>query len=204
MGRSLSATAGMSNSVGAETGVDFSVLGIGLGANAVITEVLKIKEPRKTWAFFANLIWSGGRGWEVTPRLAKHRVGGFRDYSVEELRRLLQSDDGLEFLVALMADEEPKWWWWAKQVMAVAAIKRRRAEDEQTILRLETSAPAEHGARRRIKGALDANRNIKAGIDRAETALGFQRPDVDSRNVDAPRSGAGTSHRSVAQARGRR
>lgn len=132
-------------------------------------------------------------------RSAKHRLANSRVYTIEELQALLQSEDGLDYLAALMDDAEPKWWWWAKQVMAVAAIKRRRAEDEQEILKLETSAPAEHGARRRIKGALDANRNIKASIDRAETALGVRRPDMDGRSANASGSGIGTPHRSVAQ-----
>lgn len=134
-------------------------------------------------------------------RAAKYRISNSRAYTVDELQVLLQSEDGLEFLSVLMADAEPKWWWWAKQVMTVASIKRRRHEDEQEILKLETSAPAETGARRRIKGALDANRNIKAGIDRAETALGLQRPNLDGRDADEAGAGARLSGRAVAPAK---
>lgn len=185
---------------GAETGIDFSVLGVGKNLNEVISVILRIKEPRKTWGFLCDLLWQTSRI-EMTERVAKHRLAGSRDYTVEELRALLQSEDGIDFLAALMADAEPKWWWWAKQVMTVAAIKRRRAEDEQEILKLETSAPAETGARRRIKGALDANRSIKAAIDRSETALGFSRPDLARRDADAPRGGARLPHRAVASKR---
>jgi hypothetical protein len=163
---------------------------------ASITNIIRRKNPYKTWAFVADLFG-------LKERSAKHRLANSRVYTIEELQVLLQSEDGLDYLAALMGAAEPKWWWWAKQVMAVAAIKRRRAEDEQEILKLETSAPAEVGARRRIKGALDANRSLKASIDRAETALGFRRPDVDSADADAVRGKAGASHRAVAQARRR-
>jgi hypothetical protein len=164
---------------------------------ASITNIIRAKNPYKTWAFVADMFG-------LKERSAKHRLANSRVYTIEELQALLRSEDGLDYLAAIMGDAEPKWWWWAKQVMAVAAIKRRRAEDEQEILKLETSAPAEVGARRRIKGALDANRSLKASIDRAETALGFRRPDVDRRDADAARGSAGPSHRSVAQAASRR
>jgi hypothetical protein len=193
-------TAHCAKSRGAKTGIDFSVLGIEKNVNAAITEAVKIKWPLKTWGFLCDLLWDTKRI-EMTERVAKHRLSNTRDYSVEELQAMLQSEDGLDFLAVLMADAEPKWWWWAKQVMTVASIKRRRHEDEQEILKLETSAPAEVGARRRIKGALDANRNIKAGIDRAETALGIQRPNVDGRDADAAGAGARLSGRAVAPAK---
>ena len=138
--------------------------------NRSITAVVKAKFPQKTWAHLATMLG-------LQERAAKYRISNSRAYTVDELQVLLQSEDGLDFLNVLMAEAEPKWWWWAKQVMTVAAIKRRRAEDEQEILKLETSAPAETGARRRIKGALDANRHIKTSIDKAETALGFLRQD---------------------------
>ncbi|QUS39529.1 hypothetical protein RPMA_12305 [Tardiphaga alba] len=159
-----------------------------------LTQVAKSKFPQKTWAHLASMLG-------LQERAAKYRVSNSRAYTADEIRTLLQSEDGLDFLAAIMADAEPKWWWWAKQVMTVASIKRRRHEDEQEILKLETSAPAETGARRRIKGALDANRNIKAAVDRAETALGVQRPNLDSRDADAAGAGARLSGRSVAPAK---
>lgn len=182
---------------GAEKDTDFPISCTISSLQKTITEILRAKNPRKTWAFVAD-------AFGLKERAAKHRLANSRAYSIEELQVLLQSEDGLDFLSALMADAEPKWWWWAKQVMAVAAIKRRRAEDEQEILKLETSAPADSGpARRRIKGALDANRSIKSSIDRAETALGVQRPDLAGRNSDAARGGAGAPGRAVARTQGR-
>lgn len=187
--------ANCANAGGAETCTDFPVsCTIVSDLQAAITNIIRAKNPYKTWAFVADLFG-------LKERSAKHRLANTRVYTIEELQVLLQSEDGLDYLVALMADTEPKWWWWAKQVMAVAAIKRRRAEDEQEILRLETSAPAEVGARRRIKGALDASRNLKAGIDRAETALGLRRPDVAGRDANAMGASASVPHRAVAAAR---
>jgi len=178
------AASNFANQRGAETCTESAV-------SCIISEVIRAKYPSKTWAFIAQSLG-------LQERAAKHRLAGSRPYTVAELQTLLQSEDGLDILVALMADAEPKWWWWAKQVMAVASIKRRRAEDEQEILRLETSAPAEIGARRRIKGALNANQSVNAALDRAETALGFRRPDATGALAAAPRAGAGLSHRAVA------
>lgn len=157
-----------------------------------LTQVVKLKFPQKTWAHLASMLG-------LQERAAKYRVSNSRAYTADEIRTLLQSEDGLEFLAAIMADAEPKWWWWAKQVMTVASIKRRRHEDEQEILKLETSAPAETGARRRIKGALDANRNIKAAVDRAETALGIQRPDDMGRADNAAGNGTRVLDRALAE-----
>jgi hypothetical protein len=142
-----------------------------------ITELFIARKPRKTWTLIAETLG-------LKEHAAKHRAAVQRAYSVEELQVMLQTDDGLDLLVELMGDAKPEWWWWANQVMEVADIKRQRFEGEQRILKLETTAPAGAGARRRIKGALDANRTINAGIDRAEVALGLQRPDM-ARVVDS-------------------
>ncbi|MGY4614795.1 hypothetical protein ACVWZ4_000022 [Bradyrhizobium sp. USDA 4472] len=198
MSRASATTANCANSGGADLCTDFPGSCTTISElQASITNIIRAKNPYKTWAFVADLFG-------LKERSAKHRLANSRVYTIEELQALLQSEDGLDYLAAIMADAQPKWWWWAKQVMAVAAIKRRRIEDEQEILKLETSAPAEVGARRRIKGALDANRSLKASIDRAETSLGLRRPDVDCRDVDAPRASVGTLHRAVAAPQGRR
>lgn len=185
MREAYAATGLTTNSGGAKTCTDFPKTCTASPLQIAITDLLRKRNPHKTWAFLAETFG-------LKERAAKHRLANSVSYTIEELQALIQSEDGLDFLVALMADAEPKWWWWAKQVMAVASIKRRRKEDEQQIMKLETSAPAEVGARRRIKGALDANRSISAAVDRAEVALGFQRPDqtggADSHEVSAPRN----------------
>jgi hypothetical protein len=193
--------ANCANSGGAETGIDFSVLGIGLNVNAVISAVLKIKESRKTWGFLIDLM---PRSFEMTERVAKHRLAGTRDYTVEELQALLRSEEGLDFLVAVMGDAQPAWWRWMTRVMTLAAVRRRQAEDAQEILKLETSGDVDVGARRRIKGALDADRRLSSAIAKAETTLGFSRPNVDRLGAAADGRGGSLSRGAMAQAKGRR
>lgn len=178
-----------------------SVLAIGLNVNAVITAVLKIKEPRKTWGFLCDLV---SPSVELKESAAKHRIQGRRDYSTEELQALLRSEEGLDFLVAVMGDAQPTWWRWINRVMTLAAVRRRQAEDAQEILKLETSGDVDVGARRRIKGALNADKHLSAAIARAETTLGVSRPNLSRRDADATRAGARVPHSSVAQAKGGR
>jgi hypothetical protein len=191
------------NHRGAETGIDFSVLGIGSNVNKIISDVLKIKEHRKTWGFLCDLLFNTSRI-EMTERVAKHRLAGTRDYTVEELQALLRSDEGLDFLVAVMGDAQPAWWRWMTRVMVLAAVRRRQAEDAQEILKLETSGDVDVGARRRIKGALDADKRLSGAIARAETTLGLSRPNLDRVGAADGGRGARVSHRAVAQANGRR
>ncbi|MCK1541421.1 hypothetical protein IVB12_05370 [Bradyrhizobium sp. 179] len=185
---------------GAETGIDFSVLGIGSNVNAVISAVLKIKEPRKTWGFLIDLL---PREFEMTERVAKHRLAGSRDYTVEELQALLRSEEGIDFLIAIMGDAQPLWWRWMTKVMTLAAVRRRQAEDAQEILKLETSGDVDVGARRRIKGALNADKRISAAVARAETTLGLSRPNLDRVGATSDGRNARLPHRPVARTGGR-
>jgi hypothetical protein len=192
------------NRGGAETGIDFSVLGTKSNVNHTISALLRIKEPRKTWGFLCDLLYRTS-GLEVTERVAKHRLAGTRDYTVEELQTLLRSDEGLDFLVAIMGDARPAWWVWITKVMTLAAVRRRQAEDAQEILKLETSGPVETGSRRRIKRALDADARISSAVARAETALGFQKPDMGRVGPVVAGGKHGLSRGTVAEAaRGRR
>lgn len=189
----------LANLGGAKTCTDFPVSCTNASPLQIaITDIIKTKFPRgtKPWAFIAD-------AFGLKERAAKHRLSNTSAYTIEELQALLQSEDGLDFLVAIMADAEPKWWWWAKQVMTLAAVRRRRAEDEQEILKLETSAPAEHGSRRRIKGALDASKRVGAALARAETTVGFRRPELDGRGVADVGRGARVPDRTMAPARKR-
>lgn len=165
--------------------------------SCIIAGVGRALYPSKTWAFFADMLG-------IQERAAKYRMAGSRAFTVDELQVLLQSEDGIDFLVALMGDAQPRWWRWMQKVMTLAAVRRRQAEDQQEILRLETSPDVEVGARRRIKGALNADRNLSAAIARAETAVGFQRPDRARATNDGLRQGAGVPHRPVAAAGGRK
>lgn len=175
-----------SNARGAETCTDSA-------ASCTISQLIRSKYPLKTWGFIAD-------SFNLQERTAKHRLAGTRVYSVSELQILLRSDDGLDFLVAVMGDAQPPWWRWLTKVMTLASVRRRQAEDAQEILKLETSSDADVGARRRIKGALNADKRISTAVARAETALGFSQPNLDRLGGAADVRGARVSTgRAVAQ-----
>lgn len=165
MTRASVTTADMSNFGGAETCIDNAT-------SCTISDLIRAKYPVKTWSFVAGMFG-------LQERTAKHRLAVTRVYTVGELRTLLRSEDGLDFLIAVMGDAQPTWWRWITKVMTLASVRRRQHEDAQEILKLETTGDVEVGARRRIKGALNADKRISAAVARAETTLGISRPDVD-------------------------
>lgn len=167
-------------------GTALSVSGSVSPLQAAVTDFFRVKQPRKTWGFLANLL-------DVTERVAKHRLANTRSYTIEELQTMLQSEDGFEVLQILMDGSQPKWWWWAKRVIATAERRRMAAELDQEILLLETSRPPDVHGRRRIKGDLDARTIQNNKFAQAETALGILYQDIN-RPADSP----------VAQAKGRR
>ncbi len=162
-------------------------------ATYTISEVFRGKYPSKTWAFIANLLG-------LQERAAKHRLAASRPYTVAELQIILQSEDGFDFLNALMEDAQPKWWWWAKRVIATAERRRLAAEIDQEILQLETSRPSDVNGRRRIKGDLDARTTLGKKFAAAETALGFLAPNPDRAASGAmvPAQAAGPAKRPYA------
>lgn len=151
-----------------------------------ITDLLKHQNPKKTWAVIGKLFG-------LQERASKHRLSNASSYTIEELQTLFQSEHGLSYLNAIMADAEPEWWFWNKQVMAQAAKRRLAAEATQEALQLEAQLPPTAAARRLTKGNADATKKLSSAFARKETALGFLRP-------DAPRS----LDSAVAQTQGRR
>lgn len=159
--------------------------------SCTISALIREKNPLKAWGFVADTFG-------LQERTAKHRLAGTRFYTVAELQILLRSEDGLDFLVAVMGDAQPAWWRWITKVMTLAAVRRRQHEDAQEILKLETSTDADVGARRRIKGALNADKRISAAVARAEATLGLSRPNVDRVGAAAGGRGTGVSDRAMA------
>lgn len=190
MPRASITMANCANSGGAETGIDFSVLGIGLSVNGAVNALLKIKEPRKTWGFLCDLLFRTKRI-EMTERVAKHRLAETRDYSCEELRALLQTDHGYELLELLMEQSKPRWWSMLEQTMALARARHHQELARQEVLSLE-SAPLEIPSRRKAKRIADADRTLNSTRSRQETTLGFLLADA-GRPV----------HRAVARAKAR-
>ena len=180
------------NRGGAKTGTGSPALGIKSNVHAVITTILKIKEPRKTWGFLCDLLWKTSHI-EMTERAAKHRMSGTRDYSVEEVRALLQSEDGAEILEALMADARPRWWAGVEAAMKIATARHHQEMARQVVMTLD-AAPLEMPTRKKLKRVTDADRNLSAVRAKEETELGrflFQ---------DRDRSLAGAMASSKAQA----
>lgn len=178
---------------GAELGSKNPISGSVSALHETITDYMKMRFPRKTWGFLANLIGS-------TERVAKHRLSNARSYTIDELQMMLQSEDGFEVLQILMEGSQPKWWWWAKRVIATAERRRQAAELDQEILLLETSRPADVSGRRRIKGDLDARTIQNRKFAETETALGFLHQDVarGSNRAMAEAQAAGPAKRAYA------
>ena len=150
-----------------------------------ISALLKALYPTKTWAVVADFLG-------LSERAAKYRLSATRPYTVEEIRTLLQSDNGYELLELLMEESKPRWWSLLEQTMALARARHHQELARQQVLTLE-SAPLEIPARRKAKRIADADRKIAAARSSKETALGFLLADADR-----------PIHRAMAQAKGRR
>lgn len=180
------ASAGLANSGGAKTCTIQPETCTVSALQEAITNLIRFQNPNKTWAFVASMFG-------LKERAAKHRLANNSSYTIDELQTLFQSEDGLSYLNAMMADAEPEWWFWTKQVMAQAAKRRLAAEATQEALQLEAQLPPTAAARRLTKGNADATKKLNTAFSRKETALGFLRPDSNR----AP-------DRAVAQTKGRR
>jgi hypothetical protein len=171
MGTASLAAPNSPKSRGAEMGIDFSVLGIGSNINAAVNAVLKIKEPRKTWGFLCDILWKTSRA-EMTERVAKHRLAETRAYTGEELRILIQSENGLEFLNALMAEAKPKWWADIQEVIVLCKARALQHSARQQVLSLDLEE-MDVPTRRKTKRFFDADRNLTATRAKKETAVGL-------------------------------
>lgn len=105
----------------------------------------------------------------------------------DALAQLLRCERGVDFLGAVMADARPAWW--RKTLAYFAAL------DAMSLQRR---------ARRKLREAIDADRDTSAAIARADALL-VQDEDFYGPQADALRSMARPSlDRAVAQGRGRR
>lgn len=116
----------------------------------IVRIILRDLFPRKTWARVVELL-------HVSPRVAKHRLAGTREFTAGELAGLLRSEFGQRFLIAVMADAEPAWW------------RRLRSQ-----LQITDARHYERLARRKIKEAVQHADDTVAALSRAETALCLQ------------------------------
>lgn len=138
---------------------------------------------------------------QVSERAAKFWLAERKEMSADALVRLLRSEEGFEFLDAIMADARPAWWLGCQRVLAIAQVRRRQAEDRRLLEQLEQD-PGMARTRRSLKGAIDADRSLSAAIGRAEAALRLPATKHARRGADAQRAGSGLPHRTVAAASG--
>lgn len=152
----------------------------GMGTtNSLIIECLKTIFPTKPWAPLMETLG-------LKQRAAKHRTDGDRKFTADELAQLLQSEDGFEFLVAVMADARPTWWRVCRPLMEVAETQKMQAIARRRL-------------RRVIEGAVDADREITGAIAQAETALCVQDEDFYRSQFDGARACTGARDRAMAR-----
>ncbi len=172
MAPASSATANLANLGGAKTCTIRTETCTVSPLQEAISDLIYLQNPKKAWAFVADTFG-------LKERAAKHRLSNTTSYTIEELQVLIQSEDGAEYLDALMADAQPEWWLWTKQIMAQAAKRRLAAEATQEAMQLEAQLPPTAAARRLTKGHADATSKLSTALARKETALGFLRPVAD-------------------------
>lgn len=162
--------------------------------NVAIANTARRLWPSKTDLELSARTSTSDRAW-------RYVLSGERTMSAEALARLLRSEEGLEFLVAIMTDREPPTWWrWLLRVMAIAGVRRRQQEDARLLDGLEHGNAGRSGSiRRRLKGALDAHQSISATIARAEAALAHGDEDFNRAHVDGLREMARGDHRTMAE-----
>lgn len=136
--------------------------------------------PTNTWA---NL----GLALPLNERVLKHRLAGTREFTIDELRCLLRSEDGFKYLTALMAGAEPKWWRLCVPLMEVAEVQAMQIAARKRL-------------RRAVQGALDADRDTTAALGRADALL-VQDADFYRPHADALGSVAGIPDRAMAATR---
>lgn len=145
-----------------------------------ITELVYEHNPKKTWAFVADLFG-------LAERTAKNRLSNTACYTIEELQLLFQSENGAAYLDAMMADAEPAWWRAVRASIALSEARVLQDVARQRVLALD-NAPLEQPIRRKIKRFADADRNLNSARAEKELATGFLHQDaaraLDSRVVE--------------------
>lgn len=91
-----------------------------------LVEAAKTLSPVKTWGYLADLL-------HKKAGTAKHRARGTRRLSDDDIAALLQSEQGIHFLVAIMADARPRWWRMFLKMGVLGGIERRREADLQLL-----------------------------------------------------------------------
>jgi hypothetical protein len=88
---------------------------------------------------------------KIGERDAKYRLAADRKFTAVELQTLLQTEEGIQFLVTIMADARPKWWRAVQRLSLMGSVVRRREADAEMLRRF---ADADQVAVQTIPAAL--------------------------------------------------
>lgn len=172
MTQAYASTSGSAKTGGAETCTVFPESCTVSPLQAALTDLVRAFNPQKTWTFVADLF-------ELKERSAKHRLSNTVNYTIEELQLLIQGEDGLAYLEALMAEAEPRWWRDLRKTIELSRIRGEQALLQQRAMALDNT-PMARQDRRKMKRVIDADRNLSATRAEQETALGILLQDRDS------------------------
>lgn len=179
MNAASAAASSFANSGGARTCTTSTAIG---SANSAIVNKIRQIYASKTAATLA--VWL-----KISMRTAKHRLAGEREFTLDEIEKLLHSEHGYRILTALMerAPRKPSWWATCEPLMDLADAER------MTLL-----------ARQRVAKAIEKQDNafeeLEIEIGRAET-LAIHGSGPARAHADALQSIARNSRGVVAKAR---
>jgi hypothetical protein len=96
----------------------------------------------------------------ISKRTAKRKLDGDREFSAEEIGKLIRSERGFEIITAIMADHRPEWWRICAPLMDAVDIRKMQIAAQRRIKKIQESA-------------IDADKSLSDSIARAD-ALAFQ------------------------------
>lgn len=73
---------------------------------------------------------------KVSERDAHYRLSGTRKYTAKDIAKLLQSEDGIHFLVVLMEKQRPAWWRAILKMGVLGTIEQRRQNELKLMRRV--------------------------------------------------------------------
>lgn len=120
----------------------------------------------------------------ISERTAKRKLGGHRELSMEEIGRLIRSEQGFEIVTAIMGDAKPKWWKICVPLMDAASIREMQMVANKRLTKV-------------LENAIEEDRLLSAAISRAEN-LSIQDEDHMRGHINALRSMRRVPNRAVA------
>jgi hypothetical protein len=165
------------NSGGAVSGIGNAETG---SIQGIVLSFVKGLWPQKTWAALIGVLGVG-------ERVAKHRVAGTREFSADDMARLLWQEDGFFLLAAVMeaAPRRPVWWRMCRPLMDLADVERMQV-----------------AARKKLKAAvteaIDDDQRLAGQVEGSRTAFALQDEEFYRPHLEAFVASARVQGRAVA------